>query len=247
MRKASTAVLAALIWATSLLAIPPSLKIVGPEKVDGYKLVELSTDQDTPDAGLIWDVDNESVVDAREYGGKFVFTGPPGVYHVKLRVVVNDKTGKLNVKTLRYTVTIGVPAPTPTPGPTPGPTPTPTPTPDPVNPAPIPLDGFRVLMVYESKDRPSYPAGVLNVLEGKTVRDYLDSHCVKGPGGEPERRIWDQDTDGYADAKHWGDAMKRPRSKLPWVVISTGKTGYEGPLPTSPAECLDLLKKYGGN
>ncbi len=134
-----------------------------------------------------------------------------------------------------------LPWPTPGPGPVPpGPTPGPTPIPD---------TGFRVLMVYESAEKSKYTAGQLAALDGQAVRDYLDTHCVKGPDGKtPERRIWDKDItreQAAADSKLWADALERTRGKpLPWLVISTGKTGYEGPLPE---DALALLKKYGGD
>lgn len=120
--------------------------------------------------------------------------------------------------------------------------------PVPVNPAPIPEAGFRVLIVYESADRARYPSAQNAILTSVLVRDYFAAHCAKGPDGRtPESRIWDKDTDGYLDSKLWGDAMKRPRASVPWIVISTGTTGYEGPLPANVADALTLLKKYGGN
>ena len=67
---------------------------------------------------------------------------------------------------------------------------------------------------------------------------------VKGKGGDG--RFFDQSVDNSNDAKIWQDAMKRPRSGLPWIVVSNGTTGYEGPLPLTEADTLALLKKYGG-
>lgn len=140
------------------------------------------------------------------------------------------------------TVVIGVPDPTPEPGP--GPTP-PTP-PEPGPPAPIPAPGFRALIVYESADLASLPPAQLAVMYSGRVRDYLDAKCVKGSGGKAEWNIWDKDVVLKDAAQHWKDAMARKRDKIPWIIISDGKQGYEGPLPENVDKTLDLLKKYGG-
>ena len=88
----------------------------------------------------------------------------------------------------------------------------------------------------------------------KGVADYLAAKCVKGADGKtPETRAYDQHTPMDAAPKLWRDAMARPRSSLPWLVVSNGKTGFEGPVPYNPADPADLnpiltlLKKYGGN
>lgn len=136
-------------------------------------------------------------------------------------------------------VTIG-PRPPPEPGPTPSPSP-----PDVV--PPIPAPGFRVLIVYETADLPKYPKGQLATLYGKEVRDYLSAKCVKGDDGKTaEWRIWDADVSTAGESKLWQEAMRRPRGKPPTILISDGRTGYEGPLPNTIEETLSLLKRYGG-
>lgn len=135
-------------------------------------------------------------------------------------------------------------APIPPPVPPEPPKP-PTPPAPPPNPAPIPVDGFRSLIVYESADLSKLPAGQLAALYSQQVRDYLTSKCTMGPDGKTkEWRTLDKDV--VADSKLWQDAMARPRKSLPWIVLSDGKTGFEGPLPATEADLMTLLKKYGG-
>jgi hypothetical protein len=135
--------------------------------------------------------------------------------------------------------------PDPGPGPKPPDPPVPPTPPDP--PAPIPADGFRVLMVYETAEVSKYPAAQSAVLYSKSVRDYLNAKCAAGPDGKTkEWRIWDKDADPSQEASHWQAAMKRTRAGTPWLVVSDGKTGFEGPLPNTVEETLTLLKKYGG-
>jgi hypothetical protein len=42
----------------------------------------------------------------------------------------------------------------------------------------------------------------------------------------------------------WCKALKRPMESLPWIIISNGKTGYEGPLPKTTDELIELVDKY---
>jgi len=112
---------------------------------------------------------------------------------------------------------------------------------------PIEQPGFRVLMVYESEDLTKLPPAQKSVLQSTIVREYLNAKCSKGADGKtPDYRILDAHTDTTSDSKWWQDAMKRKRDSLPWIVISDGTTGYEGPLPKTVDEALALFKKYGG-
>jgi hypothetical protein len=97
-------------------------------------------------------------------------------------------------------------------------------------------------MIYEASDagQPGHKA-----IFSRMVRDYLDAKCAK-VGGTPEYRIYDKDIDVSRDAKTWQDAMRRTRAQMPWIIISNGKTGFEGPLPSDVPSTLELLKKYGG-
>jgi hypothetical protein len=134
------------------------------------------------------------------------------------------------------TVTIGTPVP-PVP---------PTPPTPPVPPAPIPGDGLRVLILYETGQ--SVTPGQQAALYGKTVRDYLDAHCVADPEVKGWRayRIWDKDTVASKEAKWLQDALARPHASVPWIVISNGKDGFEGPLPATADETLSPAQEIRG-
>ncbi len=122
--------------------------------------------------------------------------------------------------------------------------PQPPPKPDPTPPSmsPIDADGLHVLIVFD-------PLKVLSpsqqsILDGKQARDYLEASCAAGPRNK-QYRIWPSSTDGYADSQLWGDAAKRKRDSLPWLVVGNRKKGgYEGPLPTNTEEFIKLLDKY---
>lgn len=126
-----------------------------------------------------------------------------------------------------------------------GPTP-PAPMPQPDAVAPIPMDGFRVLIVFQDSELARLPPEQSQIRTAKAIRDYFQAKCVKEADGGPGARIWDVDTVTDGDLPLWQAAFKRPRQSLPWIIISTGKTGFEGPLPKTVAETLDLLKRYGG-
>lgn len=216
------------------------ITIKGETRVEQYKLVRLEVAGASDGAAVVWDIDEEKL-DVDESGTKLVMTGPPGTYRIKVRAIVL-KDGKATIDTARATVTITGKAPQP--GPTPDPGPTPGPAPDP-SPAPIPAEGLRVLVVYEAGEDAKLSKGQLATIYGKAFRTLMDQKCVTGADGKTrEWRIYDKDTDTGGEAKHWQDAMKRPRTQVPWLVISNGKTGYEGPLPEGAAETLALINKY---
>lgn len=182
-------------------------------------------------------------VSATDKGDTLEITAAPkGLVTVSVKSIEPDWNNKKFV-TRFGTVTFSVGEVSPTPPVPPGPTP-----PDPPpTPSPIPEAGFRVLIVYESAELGKLSPVQYNVLFAKKVRDYLNEKCVPGPDGKTrEWRIYDKDVDVSGESKIWQGAMKRSRSQVPWILISTGRGGYEGPLPGSVAETLELLKKFGG-
>lgn len=215
--------------------------IKGERKVDAGRLVRLDVGGVEVGAKtrVIWKVAgrNGAVADVERVGNRIVFTGPAGVYTVSLRVI-DFKQELFEEADAEITIGEVVPPvpPTPPPGPGPGPKP---------DAAPIPVAGFRVLIVYESADATKLPPAQHSIIYGKTMRDFLNATCAVGPDNKTrEWNIWDQDVDTSAVAKHWQDAMKRPRKSVPWLLVSNGVTGWEGPLPATVDETLALLRKY---
>jgi hypothetical protein len=236
-----------------LLAAPAAaeLKIAGELKVPANRIVRLSAEGAAEGAACIWDVSDEDRADLEELkGGRLLFAGPAGAYKVKLRAIRLDKDGATQIETARATVVIGDPPPPVPPGPTPpGPTPPgPTPPGPTPGPAPIPEAGLRVLIVYESSELSKLPPAQANVLYAKSVRDFLNASCAVGADGKTrEWRIWDKDVDPGQESAVWQAAMKRPRASVPWLLVSNGRTGYEGPLPATADDLLTLLKKYAAS
>lgn len=130
--------------------------------------------------------------------------------------------------------------------PAPGPTPPDPPAPQPD--APIVAPGFHVLIVYQ--DKVPLPAGQHSVIYGKAIRDYLNAKCPREPGGNAGWRIWDADLDVSFAPKHFQDAYKLAKvqsaGRLPWLVVSDGKTGWVGPVPATLDETMAILKRFGG-
>ena len=163
-----------------------------------------------------------------------VISSNPGTY--RLFAYTSDASGPSDPQMI--TVTIAGPAPSPAPAPVPMPAP---------DPAPISAPGFRVLVIYDTATASSLPAKQLDCIFSTSVRGYLAEKCIRGTDAKtPEFRFYDVNTDPTSDGQLWADAMKRPRKSLPWVIISDGSKGYEGPLPGNVDDFLALLKKYGG-
>lgn len=180
----------------------------------------------------------------------------PGKFAIDVYTSYKDQKGEMQVseiKTIVFNASLTPPGPTPDPnpnppGPGPGPVPPPTPPSPPVPPAPIPGDGMHVLITYESADLAKVPPATLAVLYSQSLRTYLDSKCPVGPDGKThEWRMYDKDQVPTAESKLWQDAMARTAGKpAPWIIISNGKTGFEGPLPltNNGADALALIKSY---
>ncbi len=235
-------------------------EIKGDREVGAYKLVRLESDiapatdkEGKPSTRYSWAVEgidaNGKTVecDALKYDNKIVFTGPPGsAWKVKLTVVDFDKrVFDESLAVVKIKSDGPAPGPGPGPGPDPGPKPDPTPTP---SDAPIKAPGNRVLIVYSEKGKDKLPAKQQAILTAKGVRDYLNGKCTADPDRSDWKafRIWPEDTVTTDVHKTWKDAMARPRKGLPWIIISTGTKGYEGPLPDDVDATLALLKKYFG-
>lgn len=167
-----------------------------------------------------------AIIEAKKQGSEIVVINRNG----------NDIAKDAPEEVDRIKVVVGDPLP-PKPEPKPD---------DPPKPTPIPGEGFRVLIVRETKDLSNLPASQVAIFSAREVREYLGTKCVL-EGNQRAFRIWDQDTDVSREAQHWQDAMKRKRDSLPWLLVTNGKEGYEGPLPKDVPEMMALLKKYGGN
>jgi hypothetical protein len=102
-------------------------------------------------------------------------------------------------------------------------------------------------VVYDTATVSSLPEKQQQCLFSTDIRGYMASKCIRGVDMKtPEYRFYDQSTDATPDGQIWAEAMKRPRKQLPWLIISDGKTGYEGPLPVDTDKFMELLKKHGG-
>lgn len=204
--------------------------IVAPTKIDGgAPQWEIDKGLEEVRLDLLFPADV-----AAKAKGKVV-TGEPGVYEIRAWNAKADVASKIS--RCRVTIT-GILPPVP-PGPTPpGPTPDPTP-----SPAPIPSAGLRVLILYETSELSRLPISQASILSSTTLRHYLDEKCVK-VGQTPEYRVYDKDTDLTNESELWRAAAKRPASKLPFLIVSNGKTGWEGPLPTSLDETMAIIKRH---
>jgi len=139
-----------------------------------------------------------------------------------------------------------------------GVTPTPDPKPDdPPTPAPLPGEGFRVLIVRETKDLSGLPASQVAIFSATEVRQYLNQKTVL-EGNQRAYRIWDKDTNVSLENETWkialngvlnGDKSRNisKATSFPWVLITNGKEGFEGPLPKNVDEMMAKLKQFGGN
>lgn len=170
--------------------------------------------------------------------GVVVYGAKNGTYEAWSWNAKGDKASAISVcKVVVGTGVPDVPVPTPTP---PGPTPPIPPGPVPPTPptpiaAPIDLPGLAVLIIEESKDRrDSLPPEVRNYLwSTEDFHALLREKTIKAPDGKSAWRIWDQNDIVTGAAPYWQKAFARPRTSVPWMIVSNPRKGggWEGPLP----------------
>ena len=184
-------------------------------------------------------VDGAGGIEDRTYDGPFLYVVQAvGTGRVELDVIPVGFKSEAEIVTATVDVSAGQ-------GPQPPPKPDPKP-PEPSPDAPIPVSGLRVLVVFETADAAKLTAGQQQAIYSKATRDLLNANCVVGPDGKTrEWRIFDQNVDASADSKTWADAMKRPRKSVPWLIVSNGTSGFEGPL-VDDKQVADLVAKFGG-
>lgn len=188
-------------------------------------------------------VDGSGKPETRTYAGKWVyFIEPTQTGRVELLIVPTEGAKADDSDVIRRTLDVDAGE---GPRPPPGPEPKPPPTPDPVNPAPIPEPGLRVLIVYDFGTASSLPPAQDAILRSQKLWDYARENCVKGPDGKtPEMRIYHSQVNTANETELWKKAWARPRKSLPWILVSNGKTGYEGPLPADTDQTIALIRKY---
>ena len=234
----STLVIAATITGVTLAAevkLPANVKV----KPGRLVRVEASTDGKFP---IKWVNLNEDVDLIPDSSGKYAIALGVKPGRFKLAAYTSDEKGPSEPAICVLEVEGSVP-PSPPP---PGPGPTPPSPPAPSDEAPIKVPGFRVMLIYESEDLTKMPASQQLILYSKEVRDYLKAKCVENEVKTGEYYILDKDADVSSLPKYIQEAFARPKKSIPWMLISDGKTGYEGPLPANVTDTLKLLKKYGG-
>ena len=122
--------------------------------------------------------------------------------------------------------------------PGPGPGPTPEPEPEPPTPAPIPEAGLNILFVAESSDATKMTPGQREILFSLEGRNFLTATCGNN------WRAFDQHVQFTDQDGKWAKAIQRPRESLPWIIISNGTTGFEGPMPGSLVDLKKLVEEY---
>jgi len=128
------------------------------------------------------------------------------------------------------------------------PNPPPKPDPDepvvpvPSDPSPFSEEGHRALIVYELDEVAKYSSAIQKTLYGKAIRDWAIANSARDGKGQPEFRVFDQNTVNQPDK--WMKLLNEKRTSLPWIYIGNGKTGYSGPLPATEEATIQLLNKY---
>lgn len=217
------------------LAQPPGVPTVSGERnVAAGRLVRLVVDSPQQGEVYFWDVSPDSAADAYELGNQLVFTGTPGAYTVKLRVLTPLAAGGFSQQSVRIACSIGGAGPQPPQPPNP---------PNPPNP-PAPVVGtppYFLVVVEESKESTAarawvYSDPVLNArMREKGHKWRIVDQNVVGPDGRPP-----------ADVARFMDLARGKALPQLYVVDQKGKLIEQGNLPATPADVSAWLTKLGG-
>ena len=250
-------------WAQD--GVPKTEIVLKETKVAPYTLVRMSIKGLPPKTGYQWFVEpvvrdpkNPVYIDwATGKGPKSKepeWVSSPGEYRVTLKTLRILEDGTPDWEEITKKVEIAAPGPTPTPIPPNPDVPVPPnpdvpvpPTPTPDNPPLVNAPGLRILILEESSQRDQLTLGQREVLFGGQVRNWLRSNCITEPANpDGAYRIWDKEWNPQIDpdATNWGAirAKADPKS-LPWMVITNGKTSYQGPVE-SGQKFTETASKY---
>ncbi len=159
-----------------------------------------------------------------------VSSATPGRYTISAHGAKHNKSTDI----VSTSVVIGDAPPTP---PGPGPTP-PGPIPPPTPPNPLPSDKLRVLFLFKSEES-------LTPAQDAVLRSTLVDSAITTGGGDWRKFQTTMDISGVAGLDQWyKDAIKRPQTGSPSVIISSPKGFYEGVLPATGADTIALINKY---
>jgi hypothetical protein len=193
---------------------------------------------------ILWDTSDG--LDVEQVDNKLHLWGNIGSYNVDA-VVIPLRTITLEGQTFdviagpitRYDVNFNI-------GPGPGPGPDPPPPSD----VPFPAPGLTVLIIKESQTTGQLTADQRAIFTSSRVLNFLNGACTKLSDNNPAFRLWDDDfgTGQLSGApktlqtayKYFKDKV----NKIPWVLISNGKTGYSGPLPKDIDSFIQLVEGY---
>lgn len=170
---------------------------------------------------------NPTKIQTRKYDKKWVYTVKPlNEGKCELMTWIVGTTDDTKIQRFAVEVNLG-PRPPPV---DPDVPPVPTPSAN-----PIPSDKLRVLFTYE--DHKTLPKEQRAILDSVLVHN-----AIAKAGGD--WRCWPVNADASQEADWWQKAMAHPRKRPLWVIISSPKGFFEGPLPATYQAMIDLIGKY---
>lgn len=127
---------------------------------------------------------------------------------------------------------------------------------DPLPPVPIvqPITTGQlwVVILKDNDTLNTLPSSQIVAVMSGNVRDYCKTHCrLAADSKTPEFHAYQWGVDVSKESQAVQDLVKEATadakgSKVPWIALSNGTSGFSGPYPTTEADALALLKKYGG-
>ncbi len=102
---------------------------------------------------------------------------------------------------------------------------------------PVPGDGFHVLIIEETEDRNQLTGEQSGTIFGAPFRTWM-----KNVGAD--FRVWDKDVNAARESEWFRKALDVTRQSTPWLIVSNGKRGFSGPLPTTEAGIKAKIQEF---
>ena len=109
---------------------------------------------------------------------------------------------------------------------------------------PVPGDGLHLLVIYETDDRVSMPAGQRSIIDSVPVRQWLREKGFVDENHKSTARFFDPQTELVEEDQWFRDALALKTESLPWMIVSNGKSGFSGPLPKTIEEFKAVVGRF---
>lgn len=107
---------------------------------------------------------------------------------------------------------------------------------------PFECEGLHAVVFYDEGARLIMPSNQIAAFEGADVRDWAHANAKEFLALDKD--VAESDLTAPWVKAAWKSYKEKSGGKLPWIVVSNGKTGESSEYPSTPTDAIALLSKY---